>query len=106
MSDARSWGDTSLFVTLGGQDLAAAFALGGKRGLPVTGELMSGDLISYQGGGQKRQPCAQRPQLTHCRAGAQKQGSEPGTPSLWPLRAAGVWGALGTSGHPAKAWTL
>ena len=57
-------------------------------------------------GGQKRQPCAQRPQLTHCRAGAQEQGSEPGTPSLWPLRAAKVWGALGTSGHPARAWTL
>ena len=49
MSDARSWGDTSLFVTLGGQDLAAAFTLGGKGGLPVTGKLMSGDRISYQG---------------------------------------------------------
>ena len=49
MSDARSWGDTSLCVTLGGQDLVAAFVLGGKGRLPVTGELMSGDPISHQG---------------------------------------------------------
>lgn len=33
-------------------------------------------------------------------------GSEPPTPSLWPLRVARVWGALGTSGHPTRAWTL
>ena len=60
MSDARSWGDTSLFVTLGGQDLAAAFALGGKRGLPVTGELIPGGLISHQ-----RSQYRSKPLLSH-----------------------------------------
>ena len=49
MSEARSWGNTPPGTADGGQDKVAVFAPGGKGRLPVTRELMSGWLISYQG---------------------------------------------------------
>ena len=51
-------------------------------------------------GSQKGQPCAQRPQLTGCRARAQDQGSENLVRPLRPLGAARVWGPLGLQDTP------
>ena len=57
MSEAGSWSNTPLCETDRGQDTAAVFALGSGRGrLPVTGELMSGWFISYQGNQQRGPP--------------------------------------------------
>ena len=49
MSEAKSRSNTPQRVADGRQDMAALFTSGGRRGLEVIRELISGGLISYQG---------------------------------------------------------